>query len=134
MAKVAVIDDNDELRRTVATLLRMEGHETVEHNGRESVARFVLEEMPDVIVLDYLLSGKTGGDVTDELSSNPATARIPIVALSAHPSAQLLMANKGVYAFLTKPCTADALLSKIDMALNGRYVPSCVGAGPGSLT
>lgn len=134
MAKIAVIDDSHELRRSLSSLLRNEGYMVAEHNGRDNVGKFVLEERPEVIVLDYLLGGRTGADVVDELSLDPVTARIPILALSAHPSAQLFMAHKGVYAFLSKPCSADSLLKKVEMALKGRYVPSRVEATPGSFT
>ncbi len=134
VSKIAVVDDSDELRRSLSSLLRNEGYTVVEHNGRDTISKFVLEERPDVIVLDYLLGGRTGANVVDELSLDPVTARIPVLALSAHPSAQLLMAHKGVYAFLSKPCSADSLLKKLEMALKGRYVPSCVEAVPGSFT
>lgn len=117
MAHVLLIEDCKEVRSALVRLLEKAGHTTAELPSASNVVRHVREVQPDVIVLDYLLGGKTGTDVVRMLKGHLVTRNIPIIAASAHPSAELQMAHEGVYVFLQKPFTAGTLLKKIQEVL-----------------
>lgn len=114
MKKVLIVDDNDAILKSVSLLLKSLGYETVTHNGSGDLARFVTKQKPDVILLDYLLSGKNGADIARQIRKNKETGHIPIIAVSAHPSAHLQMAEEGVYAFIQKPFDSGSVVEKID--------------------
>jgi len=82
---------------------------------------------PDVILMDINLPGISGIDAMKILAHDPATAQIPVVALSAnamsHDIARGLSA--GFFRYLTKPIKVDEFLSTLDLALNvGRTAPT----------
>ncbi|MBC7379544.1 MAG: response regulator, partial [Burkholderiaceae bacterium] len=83
---------------------------------------------PDVILMDINLPGISGIDAMKVLANDPATAKIPVVALSAnampHDIAKGLSA--GFYRYLTKPIKVDELLHTLDDALNVRGAPPTV--------
>ena len=80
---------------------------------------------PDVILMDINLPGISGIDAMKILANDPATAKIPVVALSAnampHDIARGLSA--GFYRYLTKPIKVDELLHTLDVALSVREAP-----------
>ena len=117
MKRVLVVDDNDAILKSVSLLLRSKNFDVITHNGSGDLARFVCKERPDVILLDYLLSGKNGAEIVRQFKKYDTAARIPIIAVSAHPSAHLQMAQEGVYTFIQKPYDSDTILMKIDQAL-----------------
>jgi CheY-like chemotaxis protein len=117
MKRVLVVDDNDAILKSVSLLLKSRGFDVITNNGNGDLARFVFKHKPDVILLDYLLSGKNGADVVRQFKKNEATAHIPIIAVSAHPSAHLQMAQEGVYAFIQKPFDSGTIISKIEQIL-----------------
>lgn len=112
MCKVTIVDDCKELRTGLAHVLTAEGYSVTVHDGKEGVVRHLCHEKPDIIILDYMLGGKTGADIVRRLRNESCT-HAQIVALSAHPSAQLSMANEQVFAFIQKPFTTEELLAKI---------------------
>jgi CheY-like chemotaxis protein len=69
--------------------------------------------LPDLILLDMLLSGQDGRQIARRLKGQATTRRIPIVMLSAHPDAQREAREAGADAFLAKPFDLDALLATI---------------------
>jgi len=80
---VLIVDDNERNRSLARDVLRASGLLTLEAaSGREGIA-VALERRPDVILLDLRLPDMDGTDVARELTSNPGTAGIPVVALTA---------------------------------------------------
>jgi len=70
---------------------------------------------PDLIVLDVRLPDMPGWDVCAALKTDPRTADIPVIVLTAFASATLAMdaANAGCAAHLLKPCYPDQLIAAI---------------------
>jgi CheY-like chemotaxis protein len=87
-------------------------------DGREGVAR-AQSDGPDLILMDLSLPEMDGWEATRQLKADPATRRIPIIALTAHALAtdrdQALAA--GCDGFDTKPVDFERLLVKINDAL-----------------
>lgn len=108
--KVFIIDDDNAILEAIKIALEMEGYETeVETTGDEIIQK-IKKCSPNIILLDILLSGKDGREITKELKSDPITRLVPIVMMSAHPSAKETVAKAGADAFLAKPFDIDQLL------------------------
>ena len=82
--RIAIVDDNHEVRRLVRRILQSQGNYTLFEatNGKEAVD-LVSRELPDLIVLDLMMPEMDGFGVMDALQSNPETARIPVIIITA---------------------------------------------------
>lgn len=117
MTTVMIIDDNEAILKSVGLLLEAHGYTVIKRNGSGDIVKQIEHLAPDVILIDYLLSGKSGADVVTEMKQKSNIARIPVIAISAHPSAHLQMAEEGVYSFLQKPFDGETLVRKVEQML-----------------
>jgi CheY-like chemotaxis protein len=83
MARVLVVEDDHVIRELLVVNLEMEGHEVFTAPDGTSALAAVTEHRPDIVLLDMMLPGIDGWEVTSRLKNAPATSTIPIVALSA---------------------------------------------------
>jgi CheY-like chemotaxis protein len=82
MAKILIVDDDEDTRETQAVLLREAGH-TVDcvPNGREALAR-VLTDVPDVVLLDLLMPEMDGPSFLEVVRSYLRIQSLPVVVLT----------------------------------------------------
>jgi CheY-like chemotaxis protein len=75
--------------------------------------------LPDVILMDINLPGISGLDAHKILAENPATAHIPVIALSANamPSDIKKCLDAGFYRYITKPLKVNKFIETLDVAL-----------------
>lgn len=113
--RVLVVDDIEEQREIYSLLLRHHGYEVIEAPGGTEALRMAREERPDVILLDMLMSEVDGWEVAEQLSDDPSTDPIPIVALTVlHSSEDQQRAEKaGAVSYLTKPCAPAEMLEEV---------------------
>jgi CheY-like chemotaxis protein len=118
--KVLIIDDDDDIREVAALSLEsVAGWEVVSANsGAQGLAR-AIEHQPDAILLDVMMPGMDGPATFRELRKNPATARIPVLLLTAkvQSSDQKRFADLGVDAVLFKPFDPLTLPKQISAVL-----------------
>ena len=98
-------------RRTDLRLVTaMDGNQGIE------IARTVL---PQVILLDINLPGVSGLEVRQRLAEDPATAHIPVIALSANAMPRDIQRalTAGFFRYLTKPVKIDEVMETLDLAL-----------------
>jgi CheY-like chemotaxis protein len=104
--KVLIIDDEDDIREVAALSLEsVAGWEVLTaSSGLQGLAR-AAEHKPDAILLDVMMPGMDGPTTFRELRKNPATARIPVLLLTAKVQStdQRRFADLGVEAVLFKP-------------------------------
>jgi CheY-like chemotaxis protein len=116
---VLVVDDDAAISALIQVALEDEGYQVYTAvNGQAVPVAHALQ--PDLILLDILMPGMDGVEVSRRLRADPATAPIPIVAMSAHSR---LQATAGVMAAddrLPKPFNLDDLYATVD-----RWIPSC---------
>ena len=81
---VLIVDDNEQNLKLARDVLRAAGFRTLEAaSGAEGIA-LAAEQLPDVILMDLGLGDMDGTDAARKLAEETLTARIPVVALSAH--------------------------------------------------
>jgi len=118
--KILIIDDEDDIREVAALSLEsVAGWEVVRaSSGAQGVARAAAER-PDAILLDVMMPGMDGPSTFQELRKNPATARIPVLLLTAKVQGndQRRFADLGVEAVLFKPFDPLTLAMQISNAL-----------------
>src|SRR5919202_5410107 len=87
MAKgtVLVVDDDLRFLQTIREVLQEDGYEVTTTVGAQAMD-VAAALRPDVILLDVMMPGMNGMDVSQHLRQDPRTAEIPLIAISAGPS------------------------------------------------
>lgn len=118
MKRILVVDDDPLILEAIGLTLEDAGYETelLTKNG-EYVDQALHRQLPDLVVLDILLSGHDGRTICKHLKGQEATYRIPVILMSAHPNAEKTAYEAGADAFLEKPFDIDELLSTIERFL-----------------
>jgi threonine synthase len=82
--RIAIVDDNPDVRRLVRRILQSQGNYQLYEasNGKDAVG-LISKELPDLIILDLMMPEMDGFAVMDALQTNPATALIPIIVVTA---------------------------------------------------
>ena len=111
-ARVMVVEDDDMIRQLITVNLEIEGFEVIGvTDGQEALDR-VKDVHPTVVTLDVMMPRLDGWETASLLRSDPETADIKLVLLSARAQqADLDRGEKiGVDAYLTKPFDPDELI------------------------
>ncbi len=82
--RIAIVDDNADVRRLIRRILQAQGNYTLYEatNGREAVA-LAKQEHPNLIILDLMMPEMDGFSVISELEKDPDTAEIPVIVVTA---------------------------------------------------
>jgi CheY-like chemotaxis protein len=87
MQKVLLVEDNEMNRDMLSRRLNRKGFHIITAADGQSGIDTAVSEQPDIIIMDMSLPVIDGWTATQQLKANPATATIPIVALTAHAMA-----------------------------------------------
>jgi CheY-like chemotaxis protein len=122
MARVLLIDDEPELVEMCAMVLESAGHSIVPHSGQAHALALCAapDSRPDVVLLDLVMPGMSGGQVLERLREEPHTRDIPVVVMSALPQSDTEAEQLAADLFLGKPFGPDALKGAVEEALAQR--------------
>lgn len=116
---VMVVEDYRVDLKLAGERLRMAGHVALSSESAELALQRLNAEQPDVVLLDLNLPGMDGLAFVRQIRSDPATARMPVVAVTAFPNhydeAELLSA--GCTAYLIKPVDVHRLVEELERAV-----------------
>jgi two-component system, cell cycle response regulator DivK len=115
MRKILLVEDNEMNRDMLGRRLQRHGFELCFAVDAPSGISMASTERPDLILMDIALGDMDGWEATRRIKSNPVTARIPIIALTAHALAsdRDKSVEVGCADFDTKPVDMPRLLGKI---------------------
>jgi len=119
MSRILVVEDSPSNIALAQVVLQHAGHEVLIAEDGPSGLQSAREHRPDLILMDVQLPGMDGMSVTRELKADPATATIPVLALTAFAmkgDAEKIRAA-GCDAYLAKPFQFPELLATIDRLL-----------------
>lgn len=111
--KVLVVDDEADILEFLKVILEDEGYTVVTTDKDDYLEKLQDDTLPDLILLDLLLSGKDGREIVKYLKSNEKTHHIPVIMFSAHPSAREITKQAGADDFVAKPFEIDLFLKKV---------------------
>jgi CheY-like chemotaxis protein len=122
MAMILVIDDELELLDNVMELLEYEGHRLITARDGEDGVGLARQYLPNLIISDLIMPHLDGIGVLTVPKSDPATATIPVILISAYGEREMIYRSRqrGVINFLVKPFMAGDLLSTVSICLNGK--------------
>jgi len=82
--KILLVEDNPVNRRLAVFLLRSQGYEVREATTAQEALQLLQKERADLIVMDIQLPGMDGLEVTRKIKAQPATADIPVIAVTSY--------------------------------------------------
>lgn len=117
MPSVAIVDDEEGIRKALSRLLRASGLETESYANGQDFLDAATEHRPDCVVLDLHMPGMSGLQVLRRLKA--AGQRLSIVVITAHdePETRERCIDAGACAYLRKPLEDRLLLNAISAAM-----------------
>ena len=118
--RVLVIDDEAPIRLLCRVNLEAEGIEVLEAADGRSGLNLAREQHPDVVLLDVMMPGLDGFEVTRRLRSNAATRTTPVILLTARAQASDIARGlaAGADDYVRKPFDARDLADRVDRLLH----------------
>jgi CheY-like chemotaxis protein len=119
-AKLLLIEDDPIARRLVELQLSTEGYELVTAPDGLQGLKIISENPPDLVLLDLMLPGLDGFEVLSRIRSDPKTAQLPVIVLSAksRPTDTETANKMGASGYITKPYTKDELIGLVASSLS----------------
>ena len=114
-ATVLIVEDSPSVRRLIEVSVRPLGVKIIAAEDGLAGLEMARSEMPDVILLDIGLPGIDGWEVLRELRSDPITADISVIIVTAHAQPEVAAAaeRRGADGFITKPFRPGHLREEI---------------------
>jgi DNA-binding response OmpR family regulator len=115
--KILIADDDPGIRDIFNIILVKAGYDIEIKDDANEIFKNKFK-IPDLFIVDRLLSGVDGLDVCRYLKSNEQTKNIPVVMVSASPDIGILAVKAGADDFVEKPFDLKSLLNVIERNIN----------------
>src|SRR5258708_22531723 len=114
MNRILIVDDDFSIVEALRIVLEEGGYTVDSITDGFKIYDAISENSPELILLDYWLSGIDGGTITKQLKSQLDTKTIPIIVISANYASEKTVRAAGVDGFLAKPFNIFELLTMIE--------------------
>jgi len=117
--KILIIDDEANLLKTLATILRGRGYETFEAGSGEEAVELLKRVTPDLVFSDWKMPGMGGAEILQHMRNDPRLAAIPVIVITAFGSSHTAIeaVRLGAYDFITKPFDMEEITQTAKRAL-----------------
>jgi two-component system alkaline phosphatase synthesis response regulator PhoP len=126
--KIALVEDDENLRFLVAERLQSEGYKVLEAGNGNDAEAMILTDQPDIVLLDWMLPGKPGSEVCANIREKGFDKLIIMMTAKAQDVDKIEAYNFGVSDYITKPYNMDVLVAlienKIKFSLNSEKTES----------
>ena len=112
--KIAVIEDDENLRFLVAHRLQTEGYKVLEAADGLAAEELILAEKPDIVLLDWMLPYKQGSEVSQSVREKGFDNLIIMTTAKAQDVDKIDAYSFGVSDYITKPFNMDVLVALIE--------------------
>lgn len=113
--RVLLIEDEPNIIEAISYLLSRDGWTVHTHSNGETAMEKVMQGVPELIILDVMLPGRSGYDILRDLRAKPETKDIPVMMLTARGQARdrELAHSLGATQFMTKPFSNAEVLDSV---------------------
>ena len=122
MAKILIVDDEEDIRALISAILQKSGHATIEMEDGYRGLKALEAETPDLVISDIMMPGLTGFDFVGEMRKRPETAATPLIFITGVQDEYLMRRGMelGADDFLQKPFSAETLTTAVETRLKMR--------------
>lgn len=122
MSLVLIVEDNPRNMKLVRDVLQVKGYATIEATTGEDGVRLAKERLPALVLMDIQLPGISGIEALKQLRADPATAAIPVIAVTASVmvSDRRNITDAGFDGYVGKPLNLREFLDAVAGAMAGR--------------
>jgi len=120
MARILVVDDSEDVRLALMTLLEDIGHQVFEAEDGSEVTAMVLSGSPDLVLLDVAMPRVDGFEALKRLKADDATNDVPVIMVTAkgRPEDLAMARNLGARDYINKPWAEGEVEMRVDWALS----------------
>ncbi|HEX4943309.1 MAG TPA: phosphate regulon transcriptional regulator PhoB [Usitatibacteraceae bacterium] len=121
-AHILVVEDEPAIQELIALNLRQAGQRAVLADSAEQAMEQIREELPDLVLLDWMLPGQSGLELARRLRGDARTRNLPIIMLTARGGEEdkLRGLETGADDYITKPFSVKELQARIKAVLRRR--------------
>ncbi|MGC6406303.1 phosphate regulon transcriptional regulator PhoB [Bisgaard Taxon 45] len=125
MTKILVVEDESAIREMISLFLTQQGYDIIEAADYQSAVK-KLAEKPQLILLDWMLPGRSGIQFIQFLKKQENTESIPVIMLTARSEEEdcITCLNTGADDYITKPFSPKILLARIEAVIRRVYEQS----------
>ena len=115
IAKVLVVDDSKTELHFLAELLTQRGYQVRTAENAEETLRQMAEDRPDLVLLDVVMPGQNGFQLTRTITRDPRYAGLPVILCTSktQETDRVWGLRQGARDYLTKPIEPEALIARI---------------------
>ena len=114
LKRILILDDNQDILDIVEEALTYEQFEVHGTTLANDIIPLIEKIKPDLVLLDYRVSGTNGGEICKRIKSNISFGNIPVIIFSAYISSGKELSNYGCDAVINKPFNLDELVTKVN--------------------
>jgi CheY-like chemotaxis protein len=114
LKRVLVLDDNQDILEVVDEALSYEQFEVKSISESDKVMPLLEIFNPDLVILDYRVAGKNGGEICRQIKSHPEYNDIPVIIFSAYINHDEEIFAYGCDAVINKPFDLVELIKKVN--------------------
>ena len=121
-ATILVVEDEPAIQELISCNLELAGHRALRADTAEQALDMLRAELPDLVVLDWMLPGMSGIDFARRMRAERRTQDIPVIMLTARADEndKLLGLETGADDYLTKPFSPRELNARVKAVLRRR--------------
>ncbi len=122
-AKILVVDDEQNIRKSLKMILEYEGYQFLEAAGGEEAVALIEDNLDlDLVLLDIKMPGRDGLDILAEIKQRPFSPEVIMISGQGTIQAAVEATKLGAFEFLEKPLHRDRVLLTIRNALNQKIL------------
>ena len=128
MVNILIVDDSDEIREVIKTILTLKNFSVLEAYSGKQALNIIQKGNPDMVILDLILPDIDGTEICKTLKANPKTSSIPVLMLTARTGIydRVKGLEMGADDYLIKPFDTMELLARVNALLRRSGIPKGV--------
>jgi two-component system response regulator MtrA len=112
--KILIVEDDENLRFLTAMRLKTEGYQVIEEADGIAAVEAINSEKPDIVLLDWMLPGKEGSEVCEEVRKQGFEGLIIMMTAKAQDVDKIDAYQFGASDYVTKPFNPEVLIAMLD--------------------
>ncbi len=119
---ILVVEDEPAIQKLIAVNLAMAGHEVLRADDVQQAKALIAQQLPDVVILDWMLPGTSGLQFARMLRQDERTRDVPLIMLTARSNEgdKVEGLEAGADDYVTKPFSPKELVARIKAVLRRR--------------